>query len=100
MEECRKGIHPQIYLRGSSKKLLNVQLVYKQRPSNPVNSHANVGLAVRNLQEFLDVLRMIEPIIKVCHVFKCQRGKKKENSPQTSESDTTSTPFPIQSMKS
>lgn len=69
-------IHHQLYLRGSSKKLLNVQLIYKQRSSNTVNCHANMGLAVGNLQQFLDVLRITEPKNKVNRVLKCQKSKQ------------------------
>lgn len=47
-----------MYLRGAHEELLNVQLIQKQRSSHTVNSHADMGLAIRNFQKLLDVLEL------------------------------------------
>lgn len=85
-----------LHLRRAHEKFLDVQLIQKQCSPHPVNSQTDVGLTVGNFQKLLDVLSVNENTINniitlyiiMLYVI------------QTSESETTSTSSPTQSMKS
>lgn len=89
-----------MYLRGSHEELLNVQLVQKQRPPHAVNGHTDVGLAVGDFQKLLDILNVTENNVNIRCILEKQRREMGMFAPQTSESDTTSTSSPMQSMNS
>lgn len=93
-------MNPVLYLRGSHEELLNVQFIQKQGPTYTVNSHTDMGLAVRDFQKLLDVLNGTENSVNIVYVTETDRNIRFATAAQTSESDTTSTSSPMQSMKS